>query len=203
MPGDEHTVGKMPSSISEYIPQFAVGADIRRRRALLVWSLVAGIAVVLLGAVLLAPVFRAAGWVVLSQIIYASFHSLCHQAAERSFHIDGFPLAVCARCTGLYVGAASVALFYPLARRLTRTDAPAREWLMLAALPTSLDLALGIAGVWENTHVSRFVTALILGAAVPFYVVPAFVDVSTRNFQRFFRTLYAKDERREEVSRPG
>ena len=46
-------------------------------------------------------------------------------------------------------------------------------------------------------------TALILGAAVPFYVVPGFVDLSRRSFQQFFSTLFSRDVRREEVSRLG
>src|SRR5919108_3827467 len=35
---------------------------------------------------------------------YQFFSRICHQADERSFHVFGAKLAVCARCTGVYVG---------------------------------------------------------------------------------------------------
>jgi uncharacterized membrane protein len=34
---------------------------------------------------------------------------LCHQQPERSFSLSSVPLPVCARCTGIYTGAAAVA----------------------------------------------------------------------------------------------
>jgi hypothetical protein len=54
---------------------------------------------------------------------------------------------------------------------------PGRAWLLAAALPTAVDFALGFFGVWENTHLSRFLTALLLGAVTAFYVVPGVVDL--------------------------
>ena len=35
-----------------------------------------------------------------------AFSLICHQRPERSFWIFGAPVAVCARCLGLYIGAA-------------------------------------------------------------------------------------------------
>ena len=35
---------------------------------------------------------------------------VCHQRPERSFHVAGVQLPVCARCTGLYVSGAAGAL---------------------------------------------------------------------------------------------
>src|SRR5699024_9330561 len=32
------------------------------------------------------------------------FHGLCHQIPERSFWINGQPMAVCSRCFGIYAG---------------------------------------------------------------------------------------------------
>jgi uncharacterized membrane protein len=191
----------MPSSITEYVPQSAAGEDPRRRRALAVWCALSAMALAVLGAVALAPVLRAEGWAA-AQLVYLSFHAVCHQIPERSFHVGEFPLAVCARCTGLYVGAAAGVLLYPLARPLTRTDAPARGWLLAAAAPTTIDLLLGVTGLWENTHRSRFLTALLAGAAAAFYVVPGFVDLGRRGARQLFGHLYAGEGGRGEVSRP-
>ena len=36
--------------------------------------------------------------------VYAAGSLVCHQRPERSFHLAGAQLPVCARCLGLYVG---------------------------------------------------------------------------------------------------
>ena len=74
-----------------------------------------------------------------------------------------------------------------MARGLTRAGAPGRAWLFLAAAPTSLDFVLGVTGLWENTHWSRFATALPLGAAAAFYVVPGLVELARGVHFRFPR----------------
>ena len=49
---------------------------------------------------------------------------------------------------------------------------PARRWLLLAALPTSVDFLLGVTGLWANTHTSRALTGALVGAVAALYVVP-------------------------------
>jgi uncharacterized membrane protein len=44
------------------------------------------------------------------------FEVLCHQDAERCWAPGGMPLALCQRCTGVYVGAAFMVLLLPLMR---------------------------------------------------------------------------------------
>jgi len=90
--------------------------------------------------------------------------------------------AVCARCTGLYVGFALATLFYPLVRSLRRTEAPPRKWLFVAAAPLAIDFSLTFFGIWENTHSSRFITGALLGAVAVFYVMPGLVDLSLRDW---------------------
>ena len=176
----------MPASISEYVPQFPSGkeASRRRRAARAMWCVLAAGALAFVSLIVLAPWARAHGQGFLSRIIYRAFSVACHQKPERSFHVAGFPLAVCARCTGLYVGAAAGVLLYPLMRPLNRLEQPARVWLILSALPTTVDFALGFFGLWENTHFSRFVTAVLLGAVAAFYLVPGLVDIGLRAWWR-------------------
>ena len=99
---------------------------------------------------------------------------------ERSFLLAGEPLAVCARCAGLYAGALGGLLLYPFVRPLAFASAPRRGWLFPAVAPTALDFALGFFGLWENTHWSRFLTALPAGAACAFYVVPGLQGCAPR-----------------------
>jgi len=65
-------------------------------------GLFAGLSMVM--ALILAPpilVLINGDWVSLS---YIPFHQLCHQITERSFSVNGIPLAVCARCLGIFAG---------------------------------------------------------------------------------------------------
>jgi uncharacterized membrane protein len=171
----------MPAPISEYMPQVtgAAGAPGQLRAALPAWGAAAAVAATLVGMILLAPAARAHGWGVSSLVLYQAFKPICHQIAERSFHLEGFPLAVCARCTGLYAGLLAGLLCYPLARGLKRADVPRREWVIAAALPTSIDFALGFFGLWENTHWSRFLTALVLGGSAAFFVMPGLIGLGS------------------------
>ena len=170
----------MPEAISEYIPQVArdEGSARRWRRARLGWAAAVGLAGGLLALIVGAPLLRAGGMEAAAGAVYGAFALLCHQMDGRSFHLLGFKLAVCARCFGLYAGALLGALVYPLARPLARRDLPWRGWLLAAAVPTTVDFALGFFGVWENTHASRFLTASLLGVVVAFYFVPGVVDLA-------------------------
>jgi uncharacterized membrane protein len=75
---------------------------------------------------------------------------------------------------------------YPLWRPVDSVEPPARMWLFLSLIPIGIDWSLGVFGIWENTHLSRFITGLILGVACATYIVPALVDIrrnlSTRKF---------------------
>ena len=171
----------MPEAISEYVPQLAHDEESARRwrRARAGWAAAAALAAGLLALIVGAPLLKAGGLQAAASAAYGAFALLCHQMDERSFHVAGFRLAVCARCFGLYAGALAGALAYPLARRpLARRDLPARGWLIAAAVPTTIDFALGFSGLWENTHASRFLTASLLGLAVAFYFVPGAVDLA-------------------------
>ena len=182
----------MPEAISEYIPQSARDEELSRRarRAWIAWAA----ALSFVGLIVAAPFLRARGLAFAAQVVYQGFHAACHQMPERSFHLWGYPLAVCARCFGLYAGALVGVLFYPLTRRLTWTGTPPRAWLFAAALPTSVDFLLGVFGVWENTHWSRFLTALLLGVAVAFYIVPGSVDLVLRYWPRRLEPARAPGE---------
>lgn len=175
----------MPALAEQYVPQCSV-PEVRKRTAVMVWCVLAALVLVWIGAILAAPLALARGHVALAQLLYLVFDPLCHQIPERSFHLEGHAFAVCARCTGIYTGFAASVLFYPVARRLQRTDTPARMWLLLAGAPTLIDWTLGFTGIWENTHWSRFGTGALLGAVCAFYVVPGLIDMTQINWRLYF-----------------
>ena len=103
-------------------------------------------------------------------LVYAAGSNVCHQRPERSFHIAGRQMPVCARCTGLYVSAAAalpvaMLLAVPLSARR------ARRVLLLAALPTAVTWGLEYAGVMAFGNVTRALAALPLGYAAAWLVV--------------------------------
>jgi uncharacterized membrane protein len=154
--------------------------------ALLVWSVVSVVALALVGLIIAAPLAHTHGHTIFAFRIYQAFGYLCHQISDRSFHIEGEKLAVCARCAGLYTGFALGVLVYPLVRSLRQLETPARAWLLIAAAPTAIDWLLGFFGVWENTHLSRSLTGALLGTVCAFYVVPGVVDLSLSAWRVLF-----------------
>jgi uncharacterized membrane protein len=160
------------------------------RRPLIMWSLVVVGAFVFVGLPVAAPLAQANGLQWFSFSVYEAFSHICHQTPERSFYFAGYPLAVCARCTGLYVGFAAAVSFYPVITSLKRTHAPERKWLFIAAAPLAIDFALGFLGVWENSHLSRFLTGALLGAVSVFFILPGLVQLSL--YQPMFGPRSAK-----------
>ena len=77
------------------------------------------------------------------------FALVCHQQAERSFFLFGGSIAVCARCLGIYFGAATgllVRLPYRIAKRL----------LIVAATINVVDWVAELSGLHGNWMLARF-----------------------------------------------
>jgi uncharacterized membrane protein len=152
-------------------------------------------AVVLTGAAAFVLMIVAAPWLathghpIAAFAIYSGFKPACHQLPERSFHLFGAPLAVCARCTGIYAGVLFGLAALPLLRGLGRPT-PSRLWFALAAIPVSLDFALGWLGLVQNTALSRSLTGALFGAVTAFYLMPGFVEVGVELAARKWRNSW-------------
>lgn len=114
--------------------------------------------------------------------VYHVYGQVCHQIAERSFSLAGQPLAVCARCLGIYVGALGALMLYPSVRSLRRIDPPRRRWFIMALIPMAVDFAGDYLGFFENTLASRAITGLIAGAAAAFYILPGLIGAAVEWF---------------------
>jgi uncharacterized membrane protein len=165
----------MYAPADEYVPQCVPQSAARAR--LFGWWVLLALTLLILGAVFAAPVLLAHGVIQPANLIYRIFSFLCHQIPERSFHLEGHPLGVCARCTGIYGGFAVGVLSYPVFRSLRKADSPSRLWLVAACVPIAVDFSLGFFGIWENTHLSRFSTGAIFGATCALFVVPGFLEL--------------------------
>lgn len=110
-------------------------------------------------------------------LTYAFGSLICHQIPERSFHLQGFQLPVCARCLGIYSGAAFAAAWMSMpATWLPRTGQSLQHPRLVtvaAAMPTVVTVALEWAGLWRPSNVTRAVAGAPLGIAVAFVVMRA------------------------------
>lgn len=170
----------MPASPASYVsPLLASPREFSLRRAWAAWVCALVLALLWVGLIVGAPLALAGGHEASAFVLYHGLGSVCHQMPERAFWLAGHPLAVCARCSGIYAGFAVAIMLYPLAARSLqrRTEAPRREWLILALLPTAFDFTLGITGLWANTHLSRSLTGAWLGAWVAFYILPGLMEI--------------------------
>ena len=125
----------------------------------------------------LAPIAKANGMESISAPLYTFFGYICHQIDARSFHFYEHQFAVCSRCFGVYSGLFLGFVIYPLIRRIDEVEPFRRMWLFLAMIPIGIDWSLTVFGIWENTHLSRFVTGMILGAACGLFIIPALVEI--------------------------
>ncbi|HMF58116.1 MAG TPA: DUF2085 domain-containing protein, partial [Pyrinomonadaceae bacterium] len=167
----------MFSLSDQYVPQ-CVPREMARGKALIVWGAIAAACLFLLALVILAPVALARNHSLLAFSIYQGFHYVCHQIPERSFYVAGHPLAVCARCTGIYAGLAAGVIVYPLVRSIRKVETPRRLWLLLALVPMTVDFSLTFLHLWQNTHLSRFITGALFGAVASLYIVPGLIDLA-------------------------
>jgi uncharacterized membrane protein len=83
---------------------------------------------------------------------------------------------VCARCTGIYLGACSAALLAPLPSAYRRWTASRRRvgWVLASvAVPTVVTVIAEWAGWWSPSSMVRAGTGVLLGVAGAAIVVAA------------------------------
>jgi uncharacterized membrane protein len=98
-------------------------------------------------------------------VVYAIGGAVCHQLEPRSFHLWGRQMPVCARCTGIYLGAAVAAVLTTLADR-GRPSTAGRLVVAAATLPMAASLAYEWTTGDVPSNVTRAATGIVLGAAV-------------------------------------
>ena len=101
---------------------------------------------------------------------------MCHQFENRSLHLDGKPLPVCARCTAIYFAFLAGVLVYPLVRRLQEPRVPSRLVVVGAVLPMVLDVVAGMLGLHDVTTPTRLATGAVFGFVIPFVILPVAIE---------------------------
>jgi uncharacterized membrane protein len=106
---------------------------------------------------------------------------VCHQISTHSYSIGNHQLPLCARCSGIYLGAlASLGLLGVLRRRASRL--PAGHMLAILGVFFGAMVLDGLnstlqtfnSGLWESTNIIRLFTGALSGVAVAFIFYPIF-----------------------------
>jgi uncharacterized membrane protein len=127
--------------------------------------------------ILLAPYLESIGSRELAGLLYFFFKPTCHQLAERSFIVFGYPMAVCARCFGIYAGFLAATLIYPLISPVDNKKTPSKWLLLLAVVPMGLDGGIQLLTSYESNNLLRLVTGMICGGVLPFYILPVYNEL--------------------------
>jgi uncharacterized membrane protein len=115
-------------------------------------------------------------------VVYQAAGLVCHQRPERSFHLAGVQLPVCARCLGFYASGTIGALLAWTAglTRLSRRvlEAP-RVPLAVAAVPTAVTVVLEWLGLAHPSGIARALAALPLGLLGGWIAIRLLVEART------------------------
>lgn len=119
-----------------------------------------------------------APWAWLAPIVYGIGHVVCHQRPERSFAWASAVWPVCARCSGIYAGAAVGAvlgLVMPVA--VVRTPTLARAWVAVGAIPIGLTLVFEWTTGQVPSNTIRALSGCVFGVVVG-WLLTSFVGQS-------------------------
>ncbi len=150
--------------------------DLNRGRIRRIYILTAAGTILWLAAIIAAPWLRSRGSGA-AGFVYACFGPICHQNPARSFFLWGYPLAVCARCLGVYAGFAGGVFCYPFRRGFSATRLPSLTTLAVASAPIALDAAANILRLWNTGGGLRFLTGFLWGLILPFYFLTGIVEL--------------------------
>jgi uncharacterized membrane protein len=111
----------------------------------------------------------------LTVAVYKVGSLVCHQRPERSFHLSGIQMPVCARCFGLYFGgAAGLSLAWAVRRRWS--PVAVRAGLLAGAVPIALTVAPEWLGLLEPSNAARWLTGVPLGLVAGFAIINVLRD---------------------------
>jgi uncharacterized membrane protein len=139
--------------------------------------------VCMLGAVGLAPLLKVRH-PQLSGFFYILFAPFCHQIPSRCFRLAGFPMAVCARCLGVYAGFAAGLIIYPFRRGFREVRLPSVRTFLLISIPVAVDVAGTVVRLWDSSPWLRFGLAVVWGTMLPLYFITGLVDAWSQVRQR-------------------
>jgi uncharacterized membrane protein len=109
-------------------------------------------------------------------------YAVCHQIADHSITIAGHQLPLCARCTGMYLGALAGLMVLAGRGKGRAAGFPSRRYLMIFAVfmalwafdgANSFLALLGLPHLYEPSNGLRLLTGVLQGVAIAAVLLPA------------------------------
>src|SRR5438874_1806839 len=114
--------------------------------------------------------------------VYVAGSVVCHQRPERSFHLAGVQMPVCARCTGIYVAAAIAAVAVAVASIRGRGRWPAWAIALVSTVPSVATIVYEWTTGDMPSNWVRAAAGAPMGAVVSWLVLRPFDDGRGRPF---------------------
>ncbi len=124
--------------------------------------------------IILAPYLASIGgiWSDASILLYKFFTPYCHQEDGRSFHLFGHKFGVCSRCTLIYSGFLAGSIIFPFIRGFNKKELPSIWLLLIPVFLLFTDFLFDVLDILKNSFTTRSVTGFLVGAVLPFYIIP-------------------------------
>ena len=115
--------------------------------------------------------FPGSGFAIVTYPVLKRFYgTVCHQVDVKTFSFMGHKLFVCARCTGIYMGALltsfSALFFFPRLKLGIKL-------LYAAILPVIIDVVMSTLDIYRYSKYLAFFTGLFFGSVVFIYILDA------------------------------
>jgi uncharacterized membrane protein len=108
-------------------------------------------------------------------VVRQFYGTVCHQMEARSHMVAGHPMAVCVRCSAIYIGfllGVGASMFFGRSFSLPWV----RIGVLAVAAMLALDVLMDLLGVLSNTILSRTVSGGMFGLALSLLTVPLFIE---------------------------
>lgn len=103
----------------------------------------------------------------LTNILISKFYSpVCHQIPEKTFELFGTHLLVCARCTGIYLGAFVMIAITLLKKQSQSPTDLDLKWFVISSALLLIDVLASTAGIYSYSKLLAFGSGLFFGFVV-------------------------------------
>lgn len=117
---------------------------------------------------------------------HKAFAGLCHQDPQRSFWLNGSPMAVCTRCLGIYSGFTFLWILFPLHADIAGAiKGNGKKILTGIILLNIIDIGGSNLGFWENTLSSRYLMGVLIGMFAAFILARGFIGTPQSKKEKY------------------
>ena len=119
---------------------------------------------------------------------------ICHQLPSRTLYVNELPLPLCARDTGIYIGAfISVSYIYLSKRKKADSPPGIKTTLVLCFLMLLMiiDGCTSYLGIRETNNILRYYSGTFFGLSLPFFLIPAaYYNPAIKNTKKSMYSIY-------------